>query len=732
MSESRISRGVIGKYFFSGWQPFYLPAGAKTPPPAGITGHDGRAVTMDDTMRWHAAGLFDNIGVKLPSNVVGLDVDTYGGKQGSTTLGRLEAEFGELPATVVSSRSDEPLVSGTRFFRVPGAYRAESFASGAGKDIDIIRPVHRYAVVAPSVHPSGDVYRLFAADGSEVEQLPRVEELPLLPERWCGFLADRSVRAERADAAPEQVREFLASLEAGVPDERVQELTERYINELLDTDEGGRHDAMVRQTLSLLYAGREGHPGVGDALAQLRRVFEQLTGRDGDEVDRAIESGVGLALAKPVPLRGVRSVDGDRAPTLPEEFWCRDSLRAVREMAHHYQASADAVLVTVLSRVSASLPHGCRVNTGARTPTSTNFFGAIVAPSGVGKSTAEEPAAWVFPGNLSPEVDGLNPGSGEGLVQAYLEYRKPDKKDGLPGGNFQVRYNVRFASDEGESLVKLMYERSGATLAADLRKMWSGKNVGSANASAETKRRLDAGSYSMSLSLVFQPDTITQLFDDKGSGTPQRFVFAAASDPSIPDEEVPRPEPVRVDFPTLGREFCLEAGSVRTGLRRKHLALARGEVVPESEMDSQRDAVVARVAALLMVLDGRLDMVTEDDWRLAEMVYETSSAVRDQVLSAARERRESEREAAVGHRARAAAVAQWESAAADSKVRKLAEWVASRVAVKGPLTISQLKQGRDNSERVYVEPAIDLAQREGWVDVNGSRVSVRVVDEVAA
>ncbi|SFN47924.1 hypothetical protein SAMN05216207_10152 [Pseudonocardia ammonioxydans] len=313
-----------------------------------------------------------------------------------------------------------------------------------------------------------------------------------------------------------------------------------------------------------------------------------------------------------------------------------------------------------------------------------------------------------------------------------MEYRKPDKKEGTPGRNVQVRHNVRFASDEGESLVKLMYERSGSSLAADLRKMWSGKNAGNANASAETKRRLDAGTYSMSMTLVFQPDTITQLFDDKGSGTPQRFVFAAASDPNIPDGEVPRPEPAKVDFPTLGREFSLEAGSVRTGLRRKHLALAQGAVIPESEMDSQRDAVVARVAALLMALDGRFDMVTEDDWRLAEMVYETSSAVRDQVLTAARERRDAERDAAVGHRARAAAVAQWESTSVNAKVHKLAEWVAHRVATKGPLTVSKLKQGRDNSERVYVESAIDHAEREGWVELRGNTVSVRIADEVAA
>ncbi|SFO64766.1 Bifunctional DNA primase/polymerase, N-terminal [Pseudonocardia ammonioxydans] len=383
MYGSRVDRRIVDDYHTRGWQPFWLPAGAKTPPPPGITGHEGRAVTKDDVNRWYLDGKFDNVGLKLPADVIGVDVDTYDGKVGSTTLERLEGEFGPLPPTFIMTRKSNRLESGTRLFRIPGAYRAETFASGAGKDIDIIRPVHRYVVAAPSIHPSGDVYKLYAADGSEVSTLPRAAELPTLPEAWCEFLNDRSVRAERVSAAPEEVREFLASLEAGVPDKRVQELTERYINELLDTDEGGRHDAMVRQTLSLLYAGREGRPGVADALAQLRNVFVELTGRDGDEVDRAVESGVGLALAKPAPPRGVRSVEGERAPTLPEEFWCRDSLMRVRDMAHHYQASADAVLVTVLARVSASLPHGCKVNTGARIPTSTNFFSAIVAPSGV-------------------------------------------------------------------------------------------------------------------------------------------------------------------------------------------------------------------------------------------------------------------------------------------------------------------------------------------------------------
>ncbi|OLM17918.1 MULTISPECIES: bifunctional DNA primase/polymerase [unclassified Pseudonocardia] len=734
---SRVPRKVIDQYFARGWNPFPLPDRKKKTPPEGVTGRGAKPVTRDQVSRWYNDGAYGNLGVAIPSNVIGIDVDDYTKPngtvyEGAALLAELEAEYGKLPVTYTVSRIRDHQRSGTRFFVVPGAYDPSDFVPNIQDSIQLIRPNYRYSVMAPSVHPEGDEYVLYSPDGNTAEYLPRPADLPELPESWCVFLDSPQERRGRVEVTSAELTEFLASLREGIPDETVQDWTITYLQQLQDTKPGGRHDAAMRQVTALLYLAREGHPGVGDALDQLGNVFAGLTGKDEYEFESMVSWAAGIALSKPAPMTGVREVRAERMPTLPDEFWRRESLVGIRRMAHRYQASADAVLLSVLTRLSASLPHGCRVDTGARTPVSTNFYSAIVASSGVGKSSAEEPAAWVYPGTVPLERDGLNPGSGEGLLQAYMVFRKEDKRENLPAGNVQRWHNVRFASDEGEAVVKLMFERSGSTLAANLRSMWSGKNVGQANAGLEKNRFLKAGSYSIGLSLVFQPETVAGLFEDGAAGTPQRFVFASAADPNIPDEDIPMPAPLNVKIPMLGETFYLEAGMIRTALRRKHHAIARGEVEPDNPMDSQRDALVARMAALLMLLDGRSGTITEDDWRLSEMVYENSASLRDRLLEDARERKESEWEASANHRARAAALAQLETLGADAKVHKLAEWVVRQVSLKGSQTVSDLKRARKNDERVYVPRAVDFAERAGWVDVNGSRVSVRVVDEVAA
>src|SRR3954453_2374876 len=96
-----------------------LPVVRKFPPPAGYTGEDGRWPTDEDIADWSASAVDTfNLALRLPADLVGIDVDAYDDKPGEATLADAEARWGALPATYVSSaRADG--VSGIRLYRIP-------------------------------------------------------------------------------------------------------------------------------------------------------------------------------------------------------------------------------------------------------------------------------------------------------------------------------------------------------------------------------------------------------------------------------------------------------------------------------------------------------------------------------------------------------------------------------------------------------------------------------------
>src|SRR5215468_3261464 len=100
-------------YHESGWNPLQLPQHAKGPPPEGRTGYEGADMTEAEI---RAASWGGNIGIRMPDDAIGLDVDAYRG--GLDSLIDLEQRLGKLPPTFIShsGRNDQ---SGIRFYRVP-------------------------------------------------------------------------------------------------------------------------------------------------------------------------------------------------------------------------------------------------------------------------------------------------------------------------------------------------------------------------------------------------------------------------------------------------------------------------------------------------------------------------------------------------------------------------------------------------------------------------------------
>jgi hypothetical protein len=179
-----------------------------------------------------------------------------------------------------------------------------------------------------------------------------------------------------------------------------------------------------------------------------------------------------------------------------------------------------------------------------------NLFVAPIGSSGRGKSTGISVAMDLLP---VPEYlqaadgfrDGLPLGSGEGIAEAFMgEVPVKGENSRTVKRREQVRHNVLLLVDEGEAFAKWL-ERSGSTHGyTTLRSAWGGETIGQANARTETNRVINRGTYSLGLIMGFQPSTAQALLADTAAGTPQRFLWCAATDPNVPAELVDYPGPL--------------------------------------------------------------------------------------------------------------------------------------------------------------------------------------------
>jgi hypothetical protein len=194
---------------------------------------------------------------------------------------------------------------------------------------------------------------------------------------------------------------------------------------------------------------------------------------------------------------------------------------------------------------------------------------------------------------------------------------------------------------EGNGLAKAFADPN-SILGETLRELWSGANSGQGNAKDENRRRVRRGKYTFALSAGFQLPVLARIFSIESVelGTPQRFVFAWTGAPDIPDEPVSDPGKLSVTVPAEPITLCPE---LLERVRAVLLPLLRNAGT-DDETESQRLALVVRVAALLAILDGRTE-VGEDDWTLAETVAETSRAIIAHARAAVRRKGKQARQA---------------------------------------------------------------------------------------
>lgn len=279
-------------YRAAGWmQVIPLPEGRKTPPPSGCTGRSRKPVTDEQVQVWSQATPNANTGIVIPEGVLVLDIDAAQGHQvkadGAKGISELSQELGALPATWSSTAHGIDSPARHLFYKVPEGL---AWKGGAIEGVDILQPGHRYSVVWPSIHPSGEMYCWYTPSGRVASTLPHISDLATLPWKWVDYLRKPDSMANLTHSNPSTTP--IASNPRGY-DARMCKAVNTFLNRTLanPASKGSRHDTTLQAVWTLANFAQEGHRGALDAINQLKPRFisEIAPDRQGREREAARE-----------------------------------------------------------------------------------------------------------------------------------------------------------------------------------------------------------------------------------------------------------------------------------------------------------------------------------------------------------------------------------------------------------------------------------------------------------
>ena len=302
-------------YWQAGWRGIVpLPPRAKKHPPRGFTGEAGIYPSYPDIHAWaEGPERLGNIALRMPANVIGIDVDAYGDKPGAQTLALAEAAHGPLPATWRTTSRDDG-TSGIRLYRVPEGLAWPGEIGGA---TEVIQSRHRYAVVWPSVHPEGRTYRWISPAGVVSTTIPDPDALPELPEEWVAAYTggELATSTARVQVAHSDAIAWIAGRDHAT--DSMCTRMETALATFTDDLRGSAHNSTRNGVLRIARLADEGHHGAVHALAQVRRLFladatsptRAVLGKhrrtDAEavyEFGEMVASAVGLVIANPTGM----------------------------------------------------------------------------------------------------------------------------------------------------------------------------------------------------------------------------------------------------------------------------------------------------------------------------------------------------------------------------------------------------------------------------------------------
>lgn len=418
----------------------------------------------------------------------------------------------------------------------------------------------------------------------------------------------------------------------------------------------------------------------------------------------------------------------DRVDELEEAvFNSTPTLSHIKQASISRLSSPWAVLGITLAKVLCEISPSVVLPPIVGSYASLNFYVALVGASGSGKSTSIALVDEVL--NISDQRHvEIGPGSGEGIVQKFMEVEPGDKSRTLRVAAFPYRFLV---VDE-IGAVGAIKQRNGNTLMPTLQTMWSGKSCSTSAAETARDRTLPANSYRLTAVAGIQPKKSDILLNEaeRDAGTPQRWIWLPTEYDNYPEVLPDFPGNINWKRPTFRPVDSNGFSAIQVPAKVSQLiTLARrqsgSKLKLKSTLDSHKMQTHEKVAIALAILHGETD-ITEQWWDLATLVMEVSDLTRkDCEIAIAIVAKEHVR--AIGKRE---AQKQEEITAYKSEAAERASKSAWKIISQTPnhsdsrhkepgCTFSCLRgmKGKSKEEK---EEALEIAITEGWiVEIDG-------------
>lgn len=289
-----IARDAAEEYRAKGWEvPFALPHGAKKTPPRNTTGGIDPQIAIETAQKdWEGRESEQNVGLRMQGTVIiggkeyepiSIDVDDYDEKHGGNSLDILQSAHGPLidEQTYRSTRRGSDTESAQYFFLVPKGLK---WRPKIGESIEICQIGHRYSVVWPSVK-DGDQYKWYQGD-HEVE-IPRVEDLQILPDGWVTALrvgardsfSDGSQTSFGRSRQGDDIRDSYNWLRDNIPnfgkEDRMSPVMAKHSDpdHLAELMAVNAHDNLIIAVRSCVRLATESHEGLKLALKRILETF---------------------------------------------------------------------------------------------------------------------------------------------------------------------------------------------------------------------------------------------------------------------------------------------------------------------------------------------------------------------------------------------------------------------------------------------------------------------------
>jgi hypothetical protein len=644
MTQKKARSATPPQYGFSIASTAYEQNGFKPVPLAGknllvkgATGHDG-TVTAQQVEDWREMYPNANTGI-VAHGWVSIDVDHHDEKYGADSLVELERRHGKLPRTWKSSARGADSPSAQYFYRVEDIV---PYASNPAKHIEIIHPTHRYAAVAPSIHPElGTEYVWYDPSGSPASQLPDIDELPELPLTWTlAFSRPENMDLTGTKAFSGNNQIWIDWLDDSGPTfftlqliEEVESLNHIGHNALLillgrvrDLEiklwERGTRKAFEAISTKFFATTNNPQPDI-----EFNNLLNWVIGEDWQLTAKSFRT------AREIMLHLIKNFEASD----DKKFWTsRESLRSIYSLGRKKVISPYTLLGMTMLRALNTVPWNVYYRS-FRGTVSLNSLVAFVGPTGTGKSlTLDATSSYIVFSDSPVRMGGdgtwksvVEPGSGEAIPDHYMTWQKDENgARGLDWGH--PNRAAIFAFDE-IGMLEARQGREGSTIIEYAKQGWSGSVLGRELASGKGVM-LDAKSYRFALFANVQPARAGLLFTAAAisGGLPSRFLFFNTQDPLGKKEFDPTPASViRLPPVNWGGSKYIDALPVMDEAHKEESFKAIDGGIPE--LDSHLLLTRAKVAVALAVLDGRSTLVDED-WDLSQYVISHSKATRDVIL----------------------------------------------------------------------------------------------------